>query len=393
MSTYAAEPIRLFVCGDVMTGRGIDQILPRPCNPALHESYVRDARRYVALAEEVHGPIPHKAAWEYVWGDALSSLDRAGTDARIVNLETSITCCDDYWLGKGIHYRMHPANIRCLQAAKIDCCCLANNHVLDWGYAGLKETLSTLDQAGIAHAGAGRDAAQAASPAVIDVPGKVRVLVFAYGLTTSGIPEEWAATSDEPGVNLLPDTSRKTALRIAREMTSAASPGDVIVASIHWGGNWGYEITSTEMEFARLLIDEGVHVVHGHSSHHVKTLEIYRDRPILYGCGDFLTDYEGIGGHESFHPGLALIHLLDIDPRQGRVTNLRIRPMTVRRFRLERASTAEAEWLTALLNRLGESSGTRVSHLGNGTYGFPPVPAQARSSIQQLAVMLASQRH
>jgi poly-gamma-glutamate synthesis protein (capsule biosynthesis protein) len=76
---------------------------------------------------------------------------------RIVNLETSITTSGDYWPGKEVHYRMNPRNIGSLTAAGIDCCALANNHVLDWGYEGLAETLATLDRAGIKHAGAGRN--------------------------------------------------------------------------------------------------------------------------------------------------------------------------------------------------------------------------------------------
>ena len=47
-----ADSITLFLCGDVMLGRGIDQILPHPSSPVLHEPYVRDARRYLELAEE-----------------------------------------------------------------------------------------------------------------------------------------------------------------------------------------------------------------------------------------------------------------------------------------------------------------------------------------------------
>ena len=82
--------------------------------------------------------------------DALAELDRAGVDLRIINLETSVTSSEDYWRDKEIHYRMHPRNINCITAAGIDCCCLANNHVLDWGYDGLAETLRTLDAAGIA---------------------------------------------------------------------------------------------------------------------------------------------------------------------------------------------------------------------------------------------------
>ena len=82
---------------------------------------------------------------------------------------------------------MHPGNIDCITAARIDLCCLANNHILDWGYDGLAETLRTLDPAGIAHVGAGRNAAEAAAPAVLDVPRKGRVLVFSYGASRPAI--------------------------------------------------------------------------------------------------------------------------------------------------------------------------------------------------------------
>jgi poly-gamma-glutamate capsule biosynthesis protein CapA/YwtB (metallophosphatase superfamily) len=127
------DSIRLFLCGDVMTGRGIDQVLPHPTDPTLHEPYIGDARSYVERAESVNGAIPRPVEFDYIWGDALAELDRAGVDLRFINLETSITSSEDYWRDKEIHYRMHPRNIDCITAARIDCCCLANNHVLDWG--------------------------------------------------------------------------------------------------------------------------------------------------------------------------------------------------------------------------------------------------------------------
>src|SRR5207237_2496384 len=191
---------------------------PHPNRPTLHESFVRDARSYVKFAESVNGPIPRSVAFDYIWGDALAELDRAGADLRIINLETSITSSENYWPGKGIHYRMHPRNIGCITAARIDCCCLANNHVLDWGYDGLAETLRTLDAAGIARAGAGHDEIEAAAPAILDVPGTGRVLVFSYGSATSGVLREHAATAHRSGVNFLEDISEKTAYRIAGEM-------------------------------------------------------------------------------------------------------------------------------------------------------------------------------
>ena len=121
----------LFLYGDVMTGRGIDQILPHPSQPQLFEPYVRSALGYVELAEEKGGPLPRSVDFAYVWGDALRELDRLRPHARIVNLETAVTVAEDAWPGKGIHYRMHPGNVGCLSAAAIDCCVLANNHVLD----------------------------------------------------------------------------------------------------------------------------------------------------------------------------------------------------------------------------------------------------------------------
>jgi poly-gamma-glutamate capsule biosynthesis protein CapA/YwtB (metallophosphatase superfamily) len=363
----ASPPIGVFLCGDVMTGRGIDQVLPHPGSPVLYEPFVRDAREYVRLAEAVNGPIPRPVEFPYIWGDALEELQRAGTDVRIINLETAVTRSEDHWPNKGIHYRMHPRNIGCLTAARIDCCSLANNHVLDWGYKGLAETLQTLDKAGVAHAGAGRTAAAAASPAVLKVPGKGRVLVFSFGLTTSGIPRAWATAEDRAGVNLLEDLSEETAQRVASQIRRVERPGDVTVASIHWGGNWGYEIPDSQIHFAHRLIEEGVDIVHGHSSHHVKSIEVYRDRLILYGCGDFLNDYEGIGGHEQFQGDLALMYLARLDPKQGRLVEARLVPMNVRRFRLNRASKPDAKWLGDLLNRLGARFGTRVELQGDNS--------------------------
>ncbi len=360
MSSNQAMPLTIFLCGDVMTGRGIDQVLPHPGDPTLYESYVVDARDYVKLAEHVNGPIPRPASFKYIWGDALAELKQIGVDVRIINLETSITTSDDCWPDKGIHYRMHPQNIGCLTAAHINACSLANNHILDWGYAGLIETLDTLDRAGVAHAGAGHNATEAAAPAVLEVPGKGRVLLFSYGSNTGGIPDEWAATSQRAGVNFLSDLSEATARRIGSEIKEFQKAGDVVIASIHWGSNWGYEIAKEQVAFAHLLIEEGVTVVHGHSSHHTKSLEVYQNRLILYGCGDFVTDYEGISGYEMYRGDLALMYLVQVEPTNGQLTSARLVPFQMRRFRLNRAPAADAQWLCSLLTGMGARFHTQV---------------------------------
>jgi poly-gamma-glutamate capsule biosynthesis protein CapA/YwtB (metallophosphatase superfamily) len=352
--------MRLFLCGDVMTGRGIDQALLHPVTPVLYEPYVRDAREYVALAEKAHGPIPRPLNLDYIWGDVLEEFDRANVDFRIVNLETAITSAETPWPDKGIHYRMHPQNIGCLSAARIDACALANNHVLDWGYDGLSETLQTLDAVGIAHSGAGKNPDEAMRPAVLGTIAKGRLLLFSFGSTTSGIPEDWKATSISPGVNLLDDLSEATAARVCDEMRVHQQAGDLIVASIHWGGNWGYEIPREQIKFAHHLIEEGVAIVHGHSSHHVKGIEVFKGRLILYGCGDFLTDYEGITGYEAFRGDLALMYLVELDSRSGQLIAARLVPMQMRRFRLEHVSASDCKWLCNLLNELGAPFSTKV---------------------------------
>ena len=350
--------MRLFLCGDVMTGRGIDQALPYPVNPTLYEPYVRDAREYVHLAEEAHGSISRPLSFDYIWGDAPQELERAEVDFRIVNLETAITSVETPWPGKGIHYRMHPQNVGCLSAGRISACALANNHVLDWGYDGLSETLQTLNAAGIAYSGAGNDADEAMQPAVLGTVGKGRVLLFSFGVTTSGIPQDWKATSISPGVNLLDDLSEASAARVCEQMRAHQQPGDLIVASIHWGSNWGYEIPREHVLFAHRLIEEGVAIVHGHSSHHVKAIEVFKGRLILYGCGDFLTDYEGISSYERFRGDLALMYLIDLDSASGELITARLVPMQMHRFRLERASAPDARWLCNLLNEIGKRFGT-----------------------------------
>ncbi len=353
--------ITMFMAGDVMTGRGIDQVLPHPSDPLIHESYIISARGYVELAEKAHGPIQKPVDFSYIWGDALEELEQLQPDLRLINLETSVTTSDDYWEGKGIHYRMHPENVLSLTAAKIDYCSLANNHVLDWGYAGLIETLDTLKKVNINCAGAGLNLQEAETPAVMEVEGKGRVIVFSYGLETSGIPFSWAASEDKPGVNLLENLSEQTIQHINAKVEAVKQTGDIVVASIHWGSNWGYEIPPEQTEFAHKLIDEaGVDVIHGHSSHHVKGIEVYKEKIIIYGSGDFLNDYEGIGGYENFRNDLALMYFVSVDPSTGKLVHLQMTPIQIKHFKANRASRADALWLRDVLNRESKKFGTRV---------------------------------
>jgi poly-gamma-glutamate synthesis protein (capsule biosynthesis protein) len=350
-----------------MCGRGIDQVLAQPCSPELYEDHLRSARDYVLLAERANGPIPRSNGPSYIWGAALNTLERMGPDARIVNLETAVTRSREH-VDKGINYRMSPENAECLTAAGIDCCVLANNHVLDWGRRGLDETLATLHKLKIKATGAGRNIREAGAPALLDLEG-ARLLIFSFGSTSSGIPPAWAATDTEPGVNLLTDLSEASASMVADQIAAAKKPGDLTIVSIHWGSNWGYYIPDEQTAFARTLIDRaGVSIVHGHSSHHPIPIEIHRDRLILYGCGDFLNDYEGIRGYERYRGDLSLMYFVDLDPASGSLLALRLVPLQMRKFHLTHPSREDVVWIQGTLDRECRQFGTGVRFDSEGQF-------------------------
>ena len=361
----ADASVTLFLAGDVMTGRGVDQILAHPSMPELHEPYVTDAREYVRLAEQMSGPLRRGVGPDYIWGDALAEWERMSPAARVVNLETSVTRSDRHE-PKGINYRMHPDNIGCLCAARVDICVLANNHVLDYGSPGLIETLETLEREHIRSVGAGRNCDEAARPVVQALPGGQHLIVGACAHESSGVPDHWAALTDEPGVNLLPDLSDDTAADVAARVASHKQPGDVAVLSIHWGGNWGYHVPRQQISFAHRLVEGGIDIVYGHSSHHVRPIEIYRDRLILYGCGDFIDDYEGITGYERYRDDLALMFFPAVSRQTGRVVMLEMVPLQIRHMRLNRASLADAGWICETVNKISRPFGTGVTVTEHG---------------------------
>jgi len=369
--------LRIFFSGDVMTGRGIDQILPHPVEPTLHEDYVKDARDYVRLADRLGPPVPKPVDDRYVWGQAFDVWTKRQPDLRIVNLETSITTSNEYSKRKGIHYRMHPRNAGCLAAAEIDCCALANNHVLDWGRAGLDETLATLRTAGIQAAGAGRHMRAASRPARLQVTGKASVLVFAVAHVSSGVPRQWQADEQRPGIHLLEKLDRDSAERLARHISAAKHPQDVVILSIHWGTNWGFRIPAEQRRFAHHLIEAGaVDIVHGHSSHHARAIEWYRGKIIFYGCGDFITDYEGIGTTAIFRSWLSPMYFVTVDAASGEILSVEIDVMRLRRFRLVRAGYDDRRWLR---NKLNEFGGEFATFAGGKAGSLVSHPAPARS--------------
>jgi poly-gamma-glutamate synthesis protein (capsule biosynthesis protein) len=257
---------------------------------------------------------------------------------------------------------MNPANLPCLLAVGPDVCVLANNHILDFGRSGLEETLRTLEAAGVTTAGAGRDEREAFAPAVVETEGGTRVAVFGYCDSSSGVPRDWAAVGGRSGVALLPDLSDRTADEVGARAHAEKRRGSVVVVSLHWGSNWGFGVPKAQTRFARRLVEAGTDIVHGHSSHHPRPVEVHHGRFVAYGCGDFVNDYEGIGGYEEYHDEVRVLYRLTVGP-DGALAAADLLPFRSRRLRLERADPERVDWLQAALDRESRAYGVRVARV------------------------------
>src|SRR5581483_4191362 len=169
------------------------------------------------------------------------------------------------------------------------------------------------------------------------------------------------------GIELLPDLSERTAAAIADRMCRMRGPRDVAVASVHWGSNWGYGVPEEHVQFAHWLVGGGIDVVHGHSSHHPRPIEVYRHRLILYGCGDLIDDYEGIGGYEQYRHDLVLMYFATFSQLGGGLVGLQMTPMQIRRMQLTGTAPTNAAWLRDTLEGVSAPYGSHVDLQPDGT--------------------------
>jgi poly-gamma-glutamate capsule biosynthesis protein CapA/YwtB (metallophosphatase superfamily) len=312
------ELMHLLLVGDVMLGRGVNEVLRR-------------------------------ADAAYPWGDTQGFFRAA--DWRACNLECVISDRGQPWEPelKVFHFRSDRKNLAVLQCAHIDAVSLANNHSLDFGYQALMDTLVGLDGCGIHHAGAGADLAGAGRMAISVVKGcRIGVLAF-----TDNEPD-WAATPTKPGVLYSPiDVDDKRAAYLFGLIREGRKNADILLVSAHWGPNWGYSPPPEHSRFARALIDHGADVVFGHSGHVFRGIEIYKNRPILYCAGDFVDDYavdEEERNDESF--------LFLLDATGNSFSRIRLYPTVIGQCQAALAGATSAQKIAFKMKALCEKLGT-----------------------------------
>jgi poly-gamma-glutamate synthesis protein (capsule biosynthesis protein) len=316
MSRHA---LRLAVVGDVMLGRGVDDVV-----------------RAIGL--------------DHPWGELRSELRAA--DLTLGNLECCIAEHGSPWTPatKPFHFRAGPWAAPSLADAGFDFVSLANNHALDFGVEALEETLSYLSHNGVAHSGAGRDLAEASQPALFEIRGW-RVAIFA----AADHPADFAATPTTPGTRLLrPHPADPAGADLIRDVELARRSGyDLVVVSLHWGPNMNRTPLPGFREYAHALIDAGAGLVHGHSAHLFQGVERYRGRPILYDTGDFVDDYAIDPAERN---DLQYLFHLEFDP-VGTV-GVRLLPIRIADCRVRRAGPEEREWLYERMRRFSKEFGS-----------------------------------
>lgn len=339
---------------DTMLGRLIDQMFPQ------HVSEPEEAR----IASSFHSSNPrlHNYGPASPWGTTLPVLNAA--DLNILNLETSVTTHPTKWPNKVFNYRMHPANINALQAAKISYAGLANNHTLDFSEPGLLETVKTVKSAGVAFAGAGETRSEATRPAVLHLPtndgaSDHEVHIWA----AADHPQDWAPIST---FHFL-DYSQQTRQRLKDLSAKSASSAALKIFSVHWGPNYAWQPAQEIQELAHFLIDEcGIDIIHGHSSHHIQGVEIYKGKLIIYGCGDFVDDYALTQGYRNDLSAIWQVTVEELSGREGKeglkLKRLKILPTKIERFQATvlEGTDEDFQWVNDKIVKLSRDLGVTI---------------------------------
>lgn len=236
-------------------------------------------------------PLIENLQTEQVFGQMLHHLKSA--DLSITNLECPLTEEGQPISKTGPALKAPLASADFLRKAGFDLVTLANNHIMDFGAKGLKDTLLTLEMAQINYLGAGKNMTDASGPFGIEKDGiKVAILNFAEN--------EWSTTNGiQPGANPI------DLIENFRAIAEAKASSDWVVVIAH-GGHEMYRLPSPRMKkLFRFYVDAGANAVINHHPHCTSGYEIYQGSPIFYSIGNFLFDHPDYR-HSIWNQGLGI---------------------------------------------------------------------------------------
>ncbi|TCO22060.1 poly-gamma-glutamate synthesis protein (capsule biosynthesis protein) [Kribbella steppae] len=203
-----------------------------------------------------------------------------GADLAVCHLETPLAPLGGPYRGYPL-FQGPPQIAAALKQTGYDVCTTASNHSFDSGAAGVDRTLTTLERAGLRHAGTARTSAEAESPTIVDVRGvKIALLSYTYGF--NGLPypdgDTWrAGTIDVPTIK-----------EMAKKARDAGA--DIVVVSCHWGTEYSSKLNDQQREVApQLLADSNIDLLLGHHAHVVQPMEQHNGKWVAYGLGNLIA--------------------------------------------------------------------------------------------------------
>lgn len=270
-SAWPSPPVHLLAVGDIMLDRSLGAALER-------------------------GDLA------YPFKDVAERLRAA--DIAIGNLESALGDQGEPQ-PKRYPFRAPALAAAALAQAGFDVLSLANNHAMDYGPEALAQALDLLTEANVATAGAGRNAAAAHAPAILQRNG-LRIAFLSY----VNVPVE-ASTGFDTAVWTATDQAAGLAWAAPEEMrvdiVAARTLADLVVVALHSGFEYQAVPSEVQQTAARAAVDAGANLVIGHHTHILQGIEWYEDGVILYGTGNFAFDIDG-------DPATALFHVwLDKD--------------------------------------------------------------------------------
>ncbi len=285
-----------------------------------------------------------------------------GADLTIVNLECAITSSAECWSGapKAFYFGAPPEAVHALLDAGVDAVSLANNHILDFDVAGLRDTLRILGQHGIACAGAGPNVEDARAPVFLERNG-IKFGMVAY----CDHQADFAASAASPGMAYLDLTDEAAALQRLRASLAQIRAGnaDWPILSLHWGPNMVNRPSWYFMRLAHAAIDMGYRLLFGHSAHVFHGVEIYRGCPILYAAGDLVDDYYVDPGFKNDHQ-----LLFELELTRAGLRRIRLHPVFIDDCRVQLASGARFEYVAARAIELCAEMGCPVARTEGGLW-------------------------
>lgn len=270
-------------------------------------------------------------------------------DLFVLNLECCISPRGERWPDphKPFFFRAPPQAIEVLTLLGVDCVSLANNHALDYGPEALVDTLALLDEAGIAHVGAGPDVDAARRPADLGCGAHtVRVVGF------TDHPYGFRAGPSTPGVAF---TDLGAGIPGWVEAAVAPAAGRITLVTPHWGPNMTTRPVSYVRRAAAELVGLGVSAVAGHSSHVFHGIQ----GRVAFDLGDFIDDYAVDPLLRNDLGILVLAHLV----RQG-LPRWEVVPLELGYAHTRVARGKAGDWVRSRLRRACAEMGTEVTVAG-----------------------------